>query len=295
MRTKQGYAAIPYNLDLRVYWYNKTLLEQAGATPPSDWQSYLDACTALKKIGVYGFGTGSGAGDYTGGHVLTSFMVNNGGGIFDESQQPNCVTAKNIEAIDFVLQLVREGYVDPSCAAYTSANEQSQWKDQKYGMGWGGPGLANNIGGTVGPQMAVGDPLTSPNGTKGTLDLIANIMMYTNTPSQKGSEAFLTYYYQHMAPLWTKKTGIGLPVLKSITHTKEFQADPNAVKIMNDWLPISTTWGAPGSKSVFLNVVAVDGTAAMTNFTQTVLGGKTDAKTALSALQSALKSTLPST
>ena len=33
---------------------------------PTDWQSYMDACTALKKIGVYGYGTGAGAGNFTG-------------------------------------------------------------------------------------------------------------------------------------------------------------------------------------------------------------------------------------
>ena len=43
-------------------------------------------------------------------------------------------------------------------------------------------------------------------------------MMYKNNPSIKGSEAFLTYYYQNMAPLWTQNTGIGLPPLKSISQ-----------------------------------------------------------------------------
>ena len=47
MKTAQGYVAIPYNLDMRVLWYNKTLLAKAGATPPTNWQSYLDAAAAL--------------------------------------------------------------------------------------------------------------------------------------------------------------------------------------------------------------------------------------------------------
>ena len=53
-------------------------------------------------------------------------------------------------------------------------------------------------------------PLTGPAGKKGALYFPNNIMMYKNTPSQKASEAFLTYYYQNMKTLWTKKTGIGL-------------------------------------------------------------------------------------
>jgi multiple sugar transport system substrate-binding protein len=46
MKVEKGYAAVPYNLDMRVLWYSKSLMEKAGATPPTDWQSYMDACAA---------------------------------------------------------------------------------------------------------------------------------------------------------------------------------------------------------------------------------------------------------
>ncbi|MEO8907804.1 MAG: sugar ABC transporter substrate-binding protein, partial [Microbacteriaceae bacterium] len=119
-----------------------------------------------------------------------------------------------------------------------------------------------------------------------------NIMMYTNTPSQKGSEAFLTYYYQHMAPLWTKNTGIGLPVLKSIASTKEFQADANAAKMISVWQPICKTWAAPGGDALFANISLVDSTPAMTTFSQNVLSLKQSPKEALTALQTTLTSEL---
>jgi multiple sugar transport system substrate-binding protein len=119
-------------------------------------------------------------------------------------------------------------------------------------------------------------------------------MMYKNTPSQKGSEAFLTYYYKNMTPLWTKGTGIGLPPLKSITQTKEFQASANNVKVIEEWQPISRTWAAPGGTALFLGVTTVDGTPAMDTFTQSILGGKTDAKSALTTLENAIKANLKS-
>lgn len=294
MKVKKGYAAVPYNLDMRVLWYNKSLLEKAGTQAPTDWQSFLNACAALKKIGVYGYGTGAGAGAFTGSHVLVSWMINNGGGLFDENQKPNCITKENIDAINFVLELVKKGYVDPASSTYTSANVQTQWKAKKFGMGFDTGGLADNVGGTVGPDLVVGSPLTGPTGKKGALYFPNNIMMYKNTPGQKDSEAFLTYYFKHMAPLWTKSTGIGLPPLKSIAQTKEFKASPNNVKIINEWQPISHTWAAPGGEALFLNVTTVDGTPAMDTFAQSVLGGRTTAKSALQALQSAIKSKMTS-
>ncbi|WP_406248298.1 ABC transporter substrate-binding protein [Microbacterium sp. M] len=289
MKVKGGYAAVPYNLDMRVMWYNTVLLEQAGVEPPTDWQSYLTASEALKKIGVYSFGVGAGSGSFTGSHILTSFMINNGGGLFNADQEPDCVTDRNIEAMDFVLEMVAKGYVDPGSVTYTSDNVQTQWRERKFGMGWDGGGLAANVAGEVGPELAVNSPLTGPHGDQGALYFPNNIMMYTNTPEQAESEAFLTYYFENMAPLWTENTGIGLPPLKSITETPEFQANTNAVKIIEEWQPISHTWGAPGGDALFLGVTAVDGTPAMNTFTQTILGGQGTGKAALETLQQTLE------
>ncbi|WP_223411217.1 ABC transporter substrate-binding protein [Occultella gossypii] len=289
MKVEGGYAAVPYNLDMRVMWYNTTLLEQAGVEPPTDWPSYLEVSEALKGIGAYSFGVGAGSGSFTGSHIMTSFMINNGGGLFNADQEPECVTDANVEAMEFVLEMVAKGYVDPGSVTYTSDNVQSQWKDRRFAMGWDGAGLAANVGGEVAPELAVNSPLVGPHGDLGALYFPNNIMMYTNTPSQEGSEAFLTYYYQNMAPLWTEHTGIGLPPLRSIADTPEFQSDVNAVKIIEEWQPISRTWGAPGSDALFLGVTDVDGTPAMGTFTQQILSGAATAVDALTTLQQALE------
>jgi len=294
LKVEKGYAAVPYNLDMRVIWVNKPLLDEAGGKVPTDWQSYLDAAAALKKNNIYGYGTGAGAGSFTGGHALVCWMINNGGGLFDENKQPNCVTPENIEAMDFVLEMVSKGYVDPASATYTSANVQSQWKAKKFALGYDTAGLADNVAGEVAKDLSVISPLTSPSGKKGALYFPNNIMIYKNNTSIKGTEAFLTYYYQNMAPLWTQNTGIGLPPLKSISKTKEFQADKNKVRTIEEWQPIAKTWAAPGGEANFLNVTTVDATPAMNVFTQSILGGSTDSKTALTKLQEEVKANMKS-
>lgn len=288
MKVEGGYAAIPYNLDMRVMWMNKALMEQAGADVPTDWDTYLAAAEKLKAIGAYAFGVGAGAGSFTGGHILTSFMINNGGGLFNADQQPEVVTDANIEAMEFVLEMVSKGYVDPGTVSYTSDNVQTQWREHLFGMGWDGAGLAANVGGDVAAELEVVSPLAGPHGDKGSLYFPNSIMMYTNTPDQSASEDFLTYYYQNMAPLWTEHTGIGLPPLKSIAETDEFRSDPNAVKIIEEWQPIAQTWGGT---SLFLGVTKVDGTPAMDAFTQSIYSGQAGAKDALETLQKALEAT----
>jgi multiple sugar transport system substrate-binding protein len=293
MKTPNGYVAVPYNLDMRVLWYNKELLTKAGATPPTDWQSYLDTAAALKKIGVYGFAANGNASGGNAFQMIVGFMINNGGGIFDEERKPNLVTPANIEALEFIAENISKGYVDPGSVSYTATNSNSEWKAGKFGMGIDVPGLAANVGGSTAAQLVVGDPLVSASGKKGALYFPNNIMMYKNTPSQKESEAFLTYYYQNMKTLWTQKTGIGLPVLKSIAATPEFKSDPNQVKIVDVWQPISKTWAAPGNEALFANVSFVDSTPAMSVFGQNVLSGKSP-KESLTTLQNTLVSQIKS-
>lgn len=292
MKTEKGYVAIPYNLDMRVLWYNKTLLDKAGATPPTDWQSYLDAAAALKKIGVYGFSLSSNTSGGNSFQTLTGVMINNGGGIFDEEQKPNLVTSANIEALDWVVEMVRKGYVDPGNLGYSSTNTNTQWSKGTCAMGIDVPGLPQNVTGPVQKQLVLGDPLVSVAGKKGALYFPNNIMMYKNTPSQKGSEAFLTYYYKHMSALWTQNTGIGLPPLRSIADTSEFKSNPSNVKLVDVWQPICKTWAAPGGTALFSNVTLVDSTPAMSTFAQSVLSQKSTPKEALTTLQSTLMSQL---
>lgn len=289
MKTDKGYVAVPYNLDMRVLWYRKSVLTKSGVNPPTDWQSYLNVCAALKKIGVYGFGIAAGA-QGNGSQALTGLLINNGGGLFNAEQKPDCVTPANIEALDFAVELVRKGYMDPGSVSYSDDNEQSQWKAGKFGMGFETPGLDQYLGGTVQADMAVADPLTGASGSQGAIYFPNNIMMYRNTPSQKGSEAFLTYYYRNMAPLWTEKTGIGLPVLKSIAATPAFRSDPNAVTAIEKWLPICKTWAAPGGDALFANVSLVDSTPLMSAWAQSILSLRATPKEALTTLQNTLTS-----
>ncbi|WP_375390071.1 extracellular solute-binding protein [uncultured Amnibacterium sp.] len=289
LKVKNGQAAVPYNLDMRLFWFRKDLLEKAGVEAPTDWDSFEAACKGLKKLGVYGYGTYSGAGAFTGGHTLICHMINNGGGLFDGDQNVDVVTPENIEAMEWVIGLVKNGYVDPRAGTYTSANAYAQMNANKFGMIWDGAGTPANVNKTVADNLEVGTPLTGPSGKKGALYFPNNIMMYKNTPSQEASEAFLTYYYQNMKTLWTKKTGIGLPPLQSIVKAA-YADDPKSTAIIQNWQPISKTFGAPGQNTVFLNVTKVDGTQPMINFAQTILAGKTDAKTALTTLQNAVKS-----
>ena len=39
LKVEKGYAAVPYNLDMRIIWVNQALMEEAGGKVPTDWRS----------------------------------------------------------------------------------------------------------------------------------------------------------------------------------------------------------------------------------------------------------------
>lgn len=288
MKVDKGYAAVPWQLDMRVWWYRKSLFDQAGVAPPTTWDEILSVGKTLASKGLYGFATGSGAGNNLGAHQMIMMMINNGGGLFSSDGKLDVVSDRNIEAMEFVRELISNKIIDPAAVSYTGDNQNTQWKNKKFAMGIDTPGLDTNIGDNSG-DLLVMDPIAGPHGDKACLVFENNIMMYTNTPSQAGSEAFLEYYIKNMKTLWQQKVNPALPVLKSIVALPEFQSQTQKVKAIKDWQPIAKTYATQGT-TLTPALAQVDGGQPLNAFTQTMLGGKTDAKSALQTLQNTLSS-----
>jgi multiple sugar transport system substrate-binding protein len=208
--------------------------------------------------------------------------------MFDPDGKPDCVTDANIEAMTFVRELVNEGIIDKGSVSYTIDNLDSQWNSRRGAIGIHSPGLAARAS-KVGKELHVMDPLRSPSGTVAGLYFVNNLMMYTNTPSQEASEAFLKHYLSQIHLYWQSPVGLAVPVLKSIATADYYRKDPNQVAIVEKWIPICKTYAAQKKES-FAALAAVDGGQPLAQFAQTMLQGKTDPKAALTTLQRGLES-----
>ena len=129
-------------------------------------------------------------------------------------------------------------------------------------------------------------PLTGPHGDKACLVFENNIMMYKNTPSQAGSEAFLVWYIKNMKAYWEQNLLSGLPVLSRSSRCpgsrrdQQGQGDQGLAARRQD-LRAQGTELSPA-------LAQVDGGQPLQPFTQTILGGKRP-KTALKTLQQRLE------
>ncbi|TDO51636.1 multiple sugar transport system substrate-binding protein [Kribbella sp. VKM Ac-2527] len=286
MKTEKGYAAVPWAIDIRVWWYRKSVMDQVGVEPPTTWPELLSTGKKLAAQGYYGFAAGAGAGQPIGGQQMLMMMVNNGGGIFNAGGELDLLNDRNIEAMEFVRELVSNKIIDPRAVGYTIDNVNSQWKNKKFVMGIDTPGLDSILGDTSG-DLLVMKPLAGPHGDKACLTFINNIMMYSNTPSQEGSEAFLTYYVKNMKTYWQQNLVPGLPTLKSIVALPEFQKQKNKVDVIQDWQPIGKSFAAQATE-LTPALAKIDSGQAISSFAQTMFAGRTDAKAALRTFQDAL-------
>ena len=286
-KTDDGYAGVPWQLDARVMWANTALLKEAGADVPTDFDSLLKAGLVLKKIGVTGFAIGAGAGNNLGQHVMVALMIMNGGGLFTPDKKPDCVTDRNIEAMDFVKELVNEGIIDPASVSYTGDNVLNQWSKKKAALGIHTAGLQQSAA-AVADDLEVISPLAGPHGDKATLYFVNSVMMYNKAPSQASSEAFVTYYFKNMHQYWDAALINGIPVLKSIVASDVITKNPVMTKTIKEYIPIGTTYAAKGTQ-LFGGIASVEGGQPLAQFVQTMLQGKTDSKEALTKLQAGIE------
>jgi multiple sugar transport system substrate-binding protein len=293
METSAGYVGIPWGVDTRALWYNKRLLAQAGADVPTDWPSFLAAAKALKKIGVYGYVTSAATSNSAyGTHTLASFMINNGGGMFDEAGNADCLYDRNVEAVEFLLELVKGGYVDPGSVSYADTDVYTELKNGRVGMALANATIPEECGtDPVTGDLVVMSPIKGPHGDTGTIQYLKNYQMYSRTPSVAGSEAFLVWWNQQFAGkngFFAQGITGAVPIRKSVIALPEVQADPQLVKIIKEWVPVAKPESARYSH-IFSGLATVDNGTAMVQCIQSILLGNTTATAALQTLQAGIQ------
>ncbi|WP_434175608.1 ABC transporter substrate-binding protein [Brachybacterium conglomeratum] len=287
MKTDAGYIAVPWQLDLRPIWYRPSVLEKAGVAPPTTWDEWREVAVALQRIGVRGFAIGAGSGNNVGTHVLISLMINNGGGLFDEDGNPDCLFDRNVEAMEFVHEMVVDGHIDPAALSYTTDNARTQWAEGAYAFGFDSADLANGLGDTA-DDLEVADLIHGPHGDTGTLQFINNLMMYAGNPSQESTEAFLLHYLREMRIYWDEGLIGALPVLRSIRESEAFGRNRHATRMLDIWQPVAKQY-SQRSPTPFAMLSTLDGGVPITRFVQTMLSRDGDPTEALGQLQTALE------
>ncbi|HTT90657.1 MAG TPA: extracellular solute-binding protein [Acidimicrobiales bacterium] len=285
LKYKGHYVAIPWEIDIRVLYYRKSVL---GPDVPATWDDLLTVGKALKKKGIYVLNS-AGNASFNGWQFLPiMFMLGNGGGFFNAKGEPDATSDANVEAVEFILQLAKDKYLDPASISFDQTAFQSAFGSGKAAMSVGTPKWTVNFSPNVAADTVVASPLKSPSGKTGTIFWVNNLMAYKGSYDLQGMYDWYIGYSTLMKAYWQKGLVGGLPVRKSFGQLPEVANNPTLSVPLKEWLPVAKTTAAAGT-SLSPGLNALEGSTALPLFTQQLIQGSQSAKTILSALQTGVE------
>ena len=126
--------AIPDLASARAMYYNKDILDAAGVEVPTTWDELKAACEALKAYddSIYPWGIDMTTDE--GQAAFSYYTWNNGGGFVDENGDWALNSEKNVEALNFAVGLVNDGYTNSDPANETRYDLQDMFGAGKVAM-----------------------------------------------------------------------------------------------------------------------------------------------------------------
>ena len=127
--------AVPDLASMRALWYNEDILEKVGVEPPTTWSELEDVCQAILDYydgEIYPWGIDMTTDE--GQAAFAYYTFNNGGGFVDEDGEWAVNSEENVEAIEFALGLVEDGFTNPNPATQTRYDLQDMFAAGKLAM-----------------------------------------------------------------------------------------------------------------------------------------------------------------
>jgi len=241
------YVAVPWGMSIRVPYYRKDLFAKAGVQVPTNWDEFRAAAKKLTSGSQYGFVFAGG--NPAGWQQMFSLMFNNAGGFFTPEGTLDVMNPRNVEAFQFIGDLIKDGSVHPGSAGFSDADMTKAFGSGGAAMTIFVPDTETRVDPTQKENLALMPPLTGPHGDKGTIYFVNNIMMYKQTKNPDAAKTFLKWWSDNQKALWTEGHVNALPVRASIASDPYFQNNPNYKAILDQWIPIGklTTANVPGT------------------------------------------------
>ena len=126
--------AVPDLASARAMYYNIDILEECGVEVPTTWDELLEACATIKEKmpDVYPWGVDLTTDE--GQAAFAYYIWNNGGDFTDEDGNWTLNSDENVEAIEFLMQLIEEGYTNTDPANETRYDNQDMLGAGKVAM-----------------------------------------------------------------------------------------------------------------------------------------------------------------
>jgi len=268
LRYDDHYVALPWGIDIRVWYYRKDLLEAAGQSVPTTWEELRASAAATTTDAHYGI---LGSGDTGGSHYFYNALLNNGGGLFTPEGELDLRNERNVEALEMLAAMVADGSVSPASTGYSSDDRRAAFNRGEGAFLLDGPGVIDQAGDAA-EQIGIVPPLTGPHGDQGTIFWVNNIMVYQQTEHPEETLVFLRWWSENQLPLWTEGQSGQLPTRASLASDPYFTESPHRSYVIENYVPIGKTT-ATFAEGTFPLLNEVEGEGVMQTLVQELWQG----------------------
>ncbi|MFF2387649.1 extracellular solute-binding protein [Agromyces sp. NPDC058104] len=208
--------ALPLIASARALFVNNTLLEQAGATAPTNWDELLDAATKVSALGggVAGYGMPLGSEE---AQAEAAVWLWGGGGTFGDADAITVDDPANLPGAEQIKKMIDAGATQADPGSTDRSPLMDIFIQGKIGMQVGLPPTVGQIE-ENNPELDYSIvPIPTQDGSPFTLGVMDQLMAFNNDDGAKQDAItkFFDYYYSADVYVpWVQTEGF-LPVTKS--------------------------------------------------------------------------------
>lgn len=230
---------MPWLNDWEYFFYNKKMLEEVGAQPPTYWTEVIDISRKLKEQGVveYPIIDAWGQGEAVVIQWL-QYVHAMGGTLFDQAGNPVMNQGKPLEALEFMVQYMQEGLFNPACieSFYEEVRRVFSAGQSAFGLNWT---YMYNLANDPQESQIAGDAVIAiiPGFPDGKRSATCNGGMGLSilTSSSHPDEAWKYVRYLASREIQKKYSQNALPIWKSLYEDPELIAQqPEVVKVAKE-------------------------------------------------------------
>jgi len=126
--------AVPDLASARALYYNADILAAAGCEVPTTWAELKDVCAKIKAYDANIYPWGVDMTTDEGQACFAYYAWNNGGGFTDADGNWTLNSAENVEAVEFIVSMIKEGLTNTDPTTETRYDLQEMFASGKVAM-----------------------------------------------------------------------------------------------------------------------------------------------------------------
>ena len=192
--------AVPDLASARALYYNADILAAAGVEVPTTWAELKAACEAIKAYDANIYPWGVDMTTDEGQACFAYYAWTNGGGFVDASGNWTLNSAENVEAANYILDLVASGLTNTSPATETRYDLQEMFAAGKLAMMIGPNQISSYVAGTENPiNFGIASIPANEGKATSSVGVMDRFMCFDNDYSDAEMEAikkFFDFFYE---------------------------------------------------------------------------------------------------